>query len=65
VGTEGADACHAGPWNKGGLERLEQRLRAITNELARGFKIDPNQPPYPGIHAFEREDAGQLHGVDP
>ena len=27
-------------WSKGGPERLEQRLRAITNELARGFPLD-------------------------
>ena len=51
-------------WNEGGLERLEQRLRAITNELARGFTLDPNRPPYPGIHAFEAEDAAIYFGRD-
>jgi hypothetical protein len=28
--------------------RVEQRLGAFTNELARGFKLDPNRP----IQAF-------------
>jgi hypothetical protein len=51
-------------WTSGGLERLEQRLRAIVNELARGFKIDPNRPPYPGIHSFEAEDAAIYFGRD-
>src|SRR5258705_7711827 len=51
-------------WNAGGLDKLEQRLRAITNELARGFKLDPNRSPFPGIHAFEAEDAAIYFGRD-
>jgi hypothetical protein len=51
-------------WKEGGLERVEQRLRAITSELARGFTLDPNRPPYPGIHAFEAEDAAIYFGRD-
>ena len=51
-------------WNSEGLARLEQRLRAIANELARGFRLDPNRPPYPGIHAFEAEDAAIYFGRD-
>lgn len=51
-------------WNTGGLGRLEQRLRAITDELARGFALDPRRPPYPGIHAFEAEDAAIYFGRD-
>ncbi len=51
-------------WNAGGLMRLEQRLRAITDELARGFTLDPARPPYPGIHAFEIEDAAIYFGRD-
>ena len=51
-------------WNAGGLDKLERRLRAITNELARGFKLDPNRPPFPGIHAFEAEDAAIYFGRD-
>jgi len=51
-------------WNSGGLDRLEKRLRAITNELARGFMLEPNRPPYPGIHTFEAEDAAIYFGRD-
>jgi tetratricopeptide (TPR) repeat protein len=51
-------------WKQDGLARLEQRLQAITNELARGFRLDPNRPPYPGIHAFEAEDAAIYFGRD-
>jgi tetratricopeptide (TPR) repeat protein len=51
-------------WNAEGLARLEQRLNAITDELARGFRLDPSRPPYPGIHAFEAEDAAIYFGRD-
>ena len=51
-------------WNADGLERIEQRLHAITAELARGFTLDPHRPPYPGIHAFEAEDAAIYFGRD-
>ena len=51
-------------WNAGGLERLEKRLRAISDELARGFALDPTRPPYPGINAFQKEDAAIYFGRD-
>ncbi len=51
-------------WKQDGLARLAQRLQAITNELARGFRLDPSRPPYPGIHAFEAEDAAIYFGRD-
>jgi WD40 repeat protein len=51
-------------WNSGGPARLEQRLRAIANELARGFLFDPRRSPYPGIQAFEAEDAAIYFGRD-
>jgi TIR domain len=51
-------------WNAGGLERIAQRLHAITDELARGFMLDPHRSPYPGIHAFEAEDAAIFFGRD-
>ena len=51
-------------WDAGGLERLEQRLNAITSELARGFRLHPDRAPYPGIHAFEAEDAAIYFGRD-
>ena len=28
------------------------------------FKLDPGRPPYPGIHAFEAEDAAIYFGRD-
>jgi tetratricopeptide (TPR) repeat protein len=39
-------------------------LRAISSELARGFIFDRSRPPYPGIHAFEAEDAAIYFGRD-
>jgi tetratricopeptide (TPR) repeat protein len=51
-------------WNAGGLARLEQRLLAIKDELARGFTLHSHRPPYPGIHAFEEEDAAIYFGRD-
>jgi hypothetical protein len=51
-------------WNADGLARIEQRLHAITDELARGFTLDPTRPPFPGIHAFEAEDAAIYFGRD-
>ena len=51
-------------WDTGGLERLEQRLNAITSELARGFRLHADRAPYPGIHAFEAEDAAIYFGRD-
>jgi tetratricopeptide (TPR) repeat protein len=51
-------------WKQEGLARLEQRLNAITNELARGFRLEPGRPPYPGIHAFEADDAAIYFGRD-
>src|SRR5262245_22477314 len=51
-------------WDSSGVERLEQWLRAISSELARGFTLDPRRSPYPGIHAFEAEDAAIYFGRD-
>jgi tetratricopeptide (TPR) repeat protein len=51
-------------WDAGGLERLTQRLNAITSELARGFRLHADRSPYPGIHAFEAEDAAIYFGRD-
>src|SRR5262245_15535193 len=51
-------------WNEEGLGRLELRLHAITHDLARGFTLDPARSPYPGIHAFEAEDAAIYFGRD-
>src|SRR5215813_11651675 len=51
-------------WDSSGVERLEQWLRAISSELARGFTLDPQRSPYPGIHAFEADDAAIYFGRD-
>jgi tetratricopeptide (TPR) repeat protein len=51
-------------WDDGGIERLAQRLNAITSELARGFRLHADRSPYPGIHAFEAEDAAIYFGRD-
>lgn len=51
-------------WSADGVQRIERRLHAITDELARGFILDPHRPPYPGIHAFEAEDAAIYFGRD-
>src|SRR5262245_35304595 len=51
-------------WKGDGRGRLERRLLAIGNELARGFSLDVQRPPYPGIHAFEAEDAAIYFGRD-
>jgi TIR domain len=51
-------------WNAEGLKRIEQRLHAITDEVARGFRLPAQRPPYPGIHSFEAEDAAIYFGRD-
>jgi tetratricopeptide (TPR) repeat protein len=51
-------------WKQEGLTRLERRLNAIAHDLARGFRLEPGRPPYPGIYAFEREDAAIYFGRD-
>lgn len=51
-------------WSPDGLKRIEERLYAITSELARGFTFPDNRDPYPGIHALEAEDAAIYFGRD-
>jgi hypothetical protein len=51
-------------WNPEGLKRIEKRLFEITEEIARGFVFPSNRPPYPGIYAFEAEDAAIYFGRD-
>src|SRR5262249_3087094 len=36
---------------------IEERLHAITDDLARGYKFAPHRPLYPGIHAFGADAA--------
>jgi WD40 repeat protein len=51
-------------WNPDGIARLAKSLHAITDELARGFTLPPGRPIFPGIHAFEAEDAAIYFGRD-
>ena len=51
-------------WNSDGQLKIERRLEAITEELARGFKLEQGRPPFPGIFAFESEDAAIYFGRD-
>ena len=46
------------------LEVLKTKLLGISNELARGFTLAPDRSPYPGILAFEAEDAAIFFGRD-
>lgn len=46
------------------LEIVRDRLLSISNELARGFTLPANRSPYPGILAFEAEDAAIFFGRD-
>jgi WD40 repeat protein len=51
-------------WNRAGLAHLEARLRAITDDIARGFAWSPGRPPYTGLESFEAEDAAIFFGRD-
>jgi tetratricopeptide (TPR) repeat protein len=51
-------------WNAEGQDHLRRRIREVTDELARGFQWDRSRSPYPGIFAFEREDAAIFFGRD-
>jgi WD40 repeat protein len=46
------------------FEILKARLHDITNDLARGFTLPRDRLPYPGILAFEQEDAAIFFGRD-
>ncbi|MBV8752390.1 MAG: SUMF1/EgtB/PvdO family nonheme iron enzyme [Hyphomicrobiales bacterium] len=50
--------------NPKGLELIQRRLHAVADELARGFQLSAHRPPYPGIQAFELEDAAIYFGRD-
>jgi formylglycine-generating enzyme required for sulfatase activity/energy-coupling factor transporter ATP-binding protein EcfA2 len=51
-------------WNSAGRDRIAHRLRSITEELASHFTFDPLRAPYPGLRAFEPEDAAVFFGRD-
>ena len=47
-----------------GQRRLAQRLKDLALDVQSGFEWDPRRPPYPGLPAFEREDAAVYFGRD-
>jgi tetratricopeptide (TPR) repeat protein len=51
-------------WNAEGQLHLAKRIRAVTDEVARGFAWDRTRSPYPGIHSFDQEDAAIYFGRD-
>ena len=49
---------------EGGLRRLAARLTEITLDAQGQFEWDAQRPPYPGLLAFEEEDAAIYFGRD-
>jgi len=49
---------------EGGLERLSRELVQIALEAQGGFKWDAGRPPFPGLLAFQEEDAAIYFGRD-
>ena len=52
-------------WNPDGQKHLGDRLKEIADEIARGYRFDRARPPWPGILAYEAEDAATFFGRDP
>ena len=48
----------------GGLERLSRELTKIALDAQGGFGWDAQRPPYPGLLAFQEEDAAVYFGRD-
>jgi hypothetical protein len=49
---------------EGGLEHLAKELWTLAVNAQGGFEWDPARPPYPGLLAFEKEDAAVFFGRD-
>jgi hypothetical protein len=49
---------------EGGLERLARQLTQIALDAQGGFQWDATRPPYPGLLAFQEEDAAIYFGRD-
>ncbi len=47
---------------EGGLERLGRALTEIALDAQGGFQWDRSRSPFPGLHAFEAEDAAVFFG---
>ena len=50
---------------EGGKRSLAQRLKDLALDVQSGFDWDSRRAPYPGLPAFEREDAAVYFGRDP
>ena len=48
----------------GGLERLSRQLTQIALDAQGGFAWDSRRPPYPGLLAFQEDDAALYFGRD-
>jgi hypothetical protein len=49
---------------EGGLEQLSRQLTQIALDAQGGFTWDASRPPYPGLLAFQEEDAAIYFGRD-
>lgn len=49
---------------EGGLEQLSRQLTQIALDAQGGFSWDASRPPYPGLLAFQEEDAPLYFGRD-
>jgi TIR domain/AAA ATPase domain len=49
---------------EGGLEQLARELTRIVLDAQGGFPWDANRPPYPGLLAFQEQDAAIYFGRD-
>jgi WD40 repeat protein len=49
---------------EGGLERLSREIRRIALDAQGGFQWDASRPPFPGLLAFQEEDAAIYFGRD-
>ena len=49
---------------EGGLARLARELERIASDIHRGYKFKPGRPPFPGLFAFEEDDAAIYFGRD-
>jgi WD40 repeat protein len=49
---------------EGGLERLSREISRIALDSQGGFEWDANRPPFPGLLAFQEEDAAIYFGRD-